>query len=66
MGRRKAPVTREKTLEGHVWDAWGMARSMARGGRMTWKPLTKNSYETVSFGVDFEGDGCCGTYCKEH
>jgi hypothetical protein len=40
-GRRKAPVTREKTLAGHVLDSGGMSRDMERAGRMMWKPLMK-------------------------
>lgn len=35
---------REKTLDGHVCEAAGMCSSVTRGGRMMWKPLTKNSY----------------------
>jgi hypothetical protein len=42
-GSRKAPVTREKTLEGHVCDVSGICSSMESGGRMMWKPEMKNS-----------------------
>lgn len=44
-GKRNAPVTSEKTLDGHVCDAWGISSSMASGGRMMWKPLTKYSWQ---------------------
>jgi hypothetical protein len=43
MGRRKEPVTREKTLAGHVWEPLGMSRALATLGRMMLKPEMKNS-----------------------
>jgi hypothetical protein len=42
-GRRNAPVTREKTLAGQVWDSRGMFRDVVRCGRRVLKPLTKYS-----------------------
>ena len=53
MGRRQAPVTREKTLEGQVWEEEGIESASATGGRMMWKPLMKNSCERVSEVVGF-------------
>ena len=55
MGRRQAPVTREKTLEGQVWEEEGIESASATGGRMMWKPLMKNSWERVSEIMDFPG-----------
>lgn len=43
-GRRKAPVTSENTLAGHVFDSVGMFNSVERTGRMELNPLMKYSY----------------------
>lgn len=46
--RRKAPVTREKTLAGQVRDSGGISRADAKVGRSVLNPLIKYSCKQLA------------------